>query len=110
MAKFLRFILSLSGLSLLLLVNPVRAEDYVGRDVPPDSIVVKAIQETLQDQGSPPPKFDKLLGKRRLGDDSLKYFYTYTSAVANRKHVGSAIVEKLDTHIWVVNEKKVIEK
>jgi hypothetical protein len=82
----------------------------VSRDIPPDAMVVKAIQEALQEQGNPPPKIEKLIGKRKTGEDSLKYYFTYTSAVTNRRQIGSATVEKLDTHLWVVNERKIIQR
>jgi hypothetical protein len=64
MAKIMPLSLSLSVFCLLSLVNLLSAEDYVSKDVPPDELIIKAIQSAMQKQGAP-PKFEKILVKEK---------------------------------------------
>jgi hypothetical protein len=42
-AKIMPLRLSLSGIFLLVLVSPFRAEDYVSKDIPPNEIIIKSV-------------------------------------------------------------------
>jgi hypothetical protein len=97
MARIMRLSLSLAVISLLLLVNPLRAEDYVSKDIPPNELIVKTIQTRLEKRDT---KFGKLLGKRKSGEDN--FAYVYTILIGNSPVVTSAEIQKLDTNIWLL--------
>jgi predicted type IV restriction endonuclease len=108
MAKIMRLSLTLSFVSLFFLVTILRAEDYVSKDVPPDEVIMKAIETSQQRiPGATSLKVEKILGKRKMGDDVYTYYYTYS---AGFKATGSATVEKLDTNVWILNGQRAIQK
>jgi hypothetical protein len=97
MAQITWWSLCLSVISLLFLLNPLSAEDYVSKDFPPNELMVKTIQTRLEKRDT---KFGKLLGKRKTGEDS--YTYVYTFLMGNNPVVTSAEIQKLDTNIWLL--------
>jgi hypothetical protein len=114
MVKIMRLSLILSVVSLFLLVTILRAEDYVSKDVPPNEIIIKAVQSEIEKSKHIliSSKFEKIIGKYKEGDDAYVYF---VSVVVSEKgamtgtprepyqKIEPVRIKKLDTNIWVLS-------
>jgi hypothetical protein len=107
MATIMRLSLSLCALTLVCFVSSVNAEDYISKDVPSDGLVLKAAQTIIQ-QATQGAKAEKVIGKRKDGED--KYIYYLSTAFMNHKSLRSVVVERLDTNIWIMDGKAVVQK
>jgi hypothetical protein len=100
MATMRRLSLSLSMMSLLFFVSPLRADDYVSKEFPSEEIMMK----NLQNYCSNAFKISKILGKYQTNDGVYQVVALVESQGASRMHATTVI--KLDTDIWIINPSR----